>query len=403
MGLTWNTDMAYYGGHLISVADALYIQQTEGEQALKGKLNHAIDRNLPVKFVHSEKKEDYFAVVANAKWSEEDKKAYANLCKEHPLHVRAIELIENFQYVNTNDSFICLDGIPVSRSEIISCRGDGHRLYVDELGYLIPDATISLKNMNYYIEIKNEHKVSNDKLLKYKAYRKISTIPFKVIEIDISDIVKKAHEEHSLDFDNLLLERIQGNSDKKVVLDLSEPKKEIETEEYFGRCTYCGTPYELATNKSDEAYDPKVSKSSKVHVIKLRAKSIPEEDYLSFGGAMLHCPKCVENRYKTLYCPDCLTLRGNPVALKLLRNDNKGIYLECPNRPTTKKLGHGEDFPEETRCDFSLTVIDTKDDWDFELKNIKNFFNLFKISSATRTRKRQKAHEEVVKKNKSWK
>lgn len=407
MGLTWNTEMAFLDGRLISTIDAYELVKENGEQFLKGKLKHAMMPTLPVKFIHSDKKEDYFALVTDSNFDDRLRKLVKRLCKVHPLHSRASHIVANLEKFITDSTPIYLDSYSITIDRILNVFGDDERLYGisdDDGKYIIPDAIIETAECTYYLEFTNTHRIGNDKLLKYKYLKAHSDTPFKVLEIFIDDIIEESKKTCNLNYDEILVKRIVEDSEFKRVLDLGTSRADKDTEvHYWGRCTYCGTPLQLASNKTDEAYCPSVAKSKHIKIIHLSEKSVPAEDSISFGGALLYCPHCaVENRYKTLPCPDCLTLRGNYVALKLLYNPNKGAYLECPCRLSTRKKVHGEQIDDGLACDFSMTILDTSDNWDMELRNTRGFFNLFKIKEATRTRNRVKKLEHEVKMSKSY-
>ena len=404
MGLTWNTDMAYLdigsnckeselialNGCLISTGDARYLVNKFGVVQFK----HAY-LDVPVKFVPSEKQEDYFAIINTSDLSDDDLKEYVKYNKVHPLHRIASSIIEQNKFKE-----IFLDTTYIQHSSIKATFGDGERLYYSDGDYIIPDAIIDTLDCMYFIEFNNTNKVDSSKITKYRQLAGVVPYNFKVIEINISDIIQRSHKEHSLDFDDLLMKRICDNTEFKKVIDLRLPK--MKPVHHFGTCTYCNSPFELVANKNDEAYSPNL-KSSKVKLVKFSEKDIPIEDYVSFGGAMLHCPKCKENRYRILYCPECLMKRGHLVPLKMLNNKDKGIYLVCPHYLTTKNKVHGVEIDDDIRCDFSMTIIDKFDNWSNELKVVGNFMDLFKLKTATKLMKKFKAFEKIVIESKVWK
>ena len=404
MGLTWNTDMAYVdipsnceepelvalNGCLISTGDARYLINKYGVVTFK----HAY-LDAAVKFVPSDKQEDYFALINVSDLSDDSYKDYIKYNKVHPLHRLASSIINECKFKE-----IFLDTSYVQKSSIRTTYGDSERLYYSDDDYIIPDAIIDTLNCMYFIEFNNTNKVDNTKIAKYRQLAGVVPYDFKVIEINITDIISRSHTEHSLDFDDLIMKRICDNTEFKKVLDLRLPKKKEVN--HFGTCTYCGTPMELATNKNDESYSPNLS-SKKIRYVKFSERQIPEEDYLSFGGAMIYCPKCTENRFRSLLCPECLTQRGNYVPLKMLNNKDKGIYLVCPHYLTTKNYMHGVEIDDSVRCTFSMTIIDKFDNWSNELKVVGNFMDLFKLKTATRLMKKFKAFEKIIIESKVWK
>lgn len=409
MGLTWNTDMAYLeispnckeaelialNGCLLSTGDARYLIEKYGNTSGEINFKHTY-LGVAVKFVPSNKQEDYFAIINTSSLSDKNLSLYSRYNKVHPLHRLASSIISEGKFKE-----IFLDELYIQRSNITYTYGDGERLYYssdDE--YIIPDAIIDTRGCIYFIEFNNTNKVDSSKIAKYRKLAGAVPYKFKVVEINISDIVERSHKEHSLDFDDLLMKRICDNTEFKKVVDLKLPK--MKPVNHFGKCTYCNSPFELVANKNDEAYSPNL-KSDKVKLVKFSEKNIPIEDYVSFGGAMLHCPKCKENRYRILYCPGCLMKRGHLVPLKMLNNKDKGIYLVCPHYLTTKNKVHGVEIDDDIRCDFSMTIIDKFDNWSDEIKVVGNFMDLFKLKTATKLMKKFKAFEKIIIDSKVWK
>lgn len=406
MGNYYHTEMAYLNiaskdvpqellaldGALISTADARMLKEKYSDYADFIKYNHAILNSLPVKFSPSNKHEDYFSLNSAPKNLTDTDKRHLQM---HPLHKYASDFI-----ASDNFDSIELDGVVINRSNMLIHYGDSLRLYYTEKDYIIPDAVISTPSDTYYIEFYNTNKVDSKKIAKYRKIYSSAELPFKVVEIDISDLCKKMMTEPSLDWTALVEKRIIGVSKYKKVLDL-KPKKSKDFAP-FGRCFACGTPLELRANTSDENYSSRLIK--KIKRIHLSIKGVAETDRVSSGSAVTYCPHCkAENRVLPLYCPECLTQRGKRVPLKVLTSGAGRTFLHCPFNLMLSELEHDVKVDEKDACNFSMTIYDEHGNYDRQLKAVGNFDKLYQKNVGVKCNRKLKEAEAIAKKNKEWK
>lgn len=404
MGLTWNTSMAILNvltdkpddelrqvdGKLVSTADARYLIEKYGGDIIKFK--HAFLTDEAVKFVSSDKQDDYFALIKPLKEIHNSDKKYRRV---HPLHKLASDIIQymNFDCIN-------LDGVVIKKEEILSAFGDSYKLYYDEYAYIVPDAVINTPRMSYYLEFNNTHKVDSTKITKYRKLRRLSPAPFKVIEINIADICDDMKAKPNLNWSEVLESRVLGVSEYKRTIDIAEkPAKEFTP---FGRCPFCDTPMLLGTNASDVNYSNSLIKL--VPRIRFSVKNKDEDDRVSIGSAVCYCPHCeAENRYQPLYCPECLTERGRFVPLKLLTSKVNRTFLHCPFNLMVSEIDHDVTVPDDKACNFSLTVFDEHGNYDKQIRAVDNFNKLFQKWVGSKQRKKLDEVVAVAKKNKEWK
>lgn len=404
MGVTFETEMAYVNidsneddinikslnGQLVGTARAKYLIDTYGRDKIK--FTHAILDGKAVSFTHSDKREDFFSINTPIDKLSEGEKRRLHV---HPLHSYASKYIESGAFED-----MVLDGDIIKRDTVISYLGDSYKLYYAEGKYIIPDAVINTGYNAYYLEFNNTHKVDENKLVRYRKAKQFNTVPFKVIEIDISDLCDDMLKDAYADYTQLLIERIAGISKHKRTLDLAvAPEKE---EARWGRCYYCNTPLELVANSNDENFSNRVPKSIKR--VKMQIKGVDESDKVSLGSAMLECPNCkAEHRLFSLYCPDCMTLRHKLVPLKLLTSENGRTFLHCPFNLMLSELDHGVTVSPESACNFSITIYDENSHYDKQFNAVGDFSTLYQKNTGTRRRKKLDSIVDTVKKNKEWK
>lgn len=197
MGNWYQTSFARTeNGTIINTYDARSMLERGIE--LRGTLSHVVN-GATVKFVPSDNREDYFAIVNH---SESDKAGQES--SESSAHMIAKEILVGSDY-----RFISLSGNSYMRDSImVELETKLYGVGKDEKAFIIPDAIITTDDMVYYIEIWNKHKVTTAKFAKYKYHFNNFRGNFKVIEIDIRDIADRVSEMPYKDWYELLKLRL---------------------------------------------------------------------------------------------------------------------------------------------------------------------------------------------------
>ena len=356
MGSLYHTSFArLLDGTKISIHDALKMLEKD---SLRGKLQH-ISYDIPVKFVPSKtgKRENYFAVIG----INDAQKKLLESCNESEVHKLSKEIFMDLSTFGIKD--LVLDGRLISVGDIQGVSLE--KSFTVGSRTLRPDIVLELGDINYFIEIKNTHGLTASKISRYKSlYKSISEgYPFKVIEVDVSDIANMSHS-YSYDYiKDALVERLTSESNNKVVIDLSSEGRFIP----FGRCFCCDSELELVNNVADpdKSTQRGLQNFKKVRLINPVASS--NGDATALGSAVLHCPNCTESRYIQIFCPECLR-KGYSVPLKLLYNPTCGgkkeqFILQCQRYISErdkmmeeKRIGH--ELDKDKVCDFCINILE---------------------------------------------
>lgn len=109
-------------------------------------------------------------------------------------------------------------------------------------------------------------------------------------------------------------------------------------------------------NSEDMSFSSLALQSKRVTTVKLAdLDARGSGDRTTLGSVMLHCPKCVENRYFPIICPEHQK-KGYIVPMKFLRNKSNGrYYLACSGYVTSEY----KDFECSDSCQCSLTVFES--------------------------------------------
>lgn len=344
MGNWYTTSFAIMDdGSRITTYDARELMKS---QSLKGSLRHVIT-GKPVKFVPCKEREDYFAVLNHKDIAEEERRVY----KESPLHKMAKEM-----FLNLKGSFV-LGGVPYHTDKLVSIEIEQAITGVskDANEILIPDITLTFENCVYFVEIFYRHKLSLEKLNKYKYFQNTHNQTCYVLEIDISDMdVEKPFREVEAELMNRLFVR-SGNT-----FNMETWKGNDNITSLFGTCYYCGSGLRLRNNIADPLSSGKGGLKDKIpniHVVDKQREV--NDDKTSLGSALLVCPRCIEGRYTQLLCPECLH-KGLFTPLDLLYNEKAGakrpqFILKCKKyvAKLDEELGDTKDT-----CSFCINVLE---------------------------------------------
>lgn len=395
MGRFATTDMAYYDVEdiIISCRDAMAMYEAGDVSILKGHLYHIANHKVAMKFTPNGNHEEYFSVIGSSYkvLSDEEKNSFRKAHSVHPLHLRCSQLIESVK--NLDRTSIRLDMVDIPIERIKAAYGDHVRLHHEDLGsYIIPDGIIELEDITYYLEIKNTNEVNSKKLKFYKTLAKTSSKPFKVLEIDITDIVKSIGTELNKNWDLALINRMFTDNEFRHILDLSEPRivgtkyNPTYAEYPFGYCDVCHKPLSLCINNLDTGVSKAVLRAPNQTNLKIVSRNVAnyknefEDGDKSDTGVGLICEHCQAEgeRFKTLLCPICLQ-KGEFSNLKLLYNKNRHTtYLACTHFAvnTLKSADCRDD--DKNEHDFNCTLLDSSGHYSKEFWSSKgNFMNFY--------------------------